>query len=156
MDRSLIDRYAAQADALTTAADGLTREQLTAHPVPNTWSIQQIVLHLMDSDLIGSDRMKRVIAETRPLLIGYNETAFSQGLYYEQLDPAAAAQAFRANRLLTAEILRRLPDEAFSRIGIHNEHGAMTLADLVRAYVDHVDHHMRFVREKRAMLGKPL
>jgi hypothetical protein len=51
---------------------------MRAFPVPGTWSIQQIVLHMMDSDLIASDRMKRVIAEDRPTLIGYNETAFSE------------------------------------------------------------------------------
>ena len=63
MNRELIDRYAAGGSQLAPAIAGLSREQLNAFPVPGTWSIQQIVLHLMDSDLIASDRMKRVAAE---------------------------------------------------------------------------------------------
>ena len=64
MDRSWIERYAAGANVPAEAIRGLTPTDLNAFPVPGTWSIQQIVIHLMDSDLIGSDRMKRVAAES--------------------------------------------------------------------------------------------
>ena len=60
----------------------------------------------MDSDLIAADRMKRIIAEENPTIIGYNETAFSKHLFYEKLDPFAAADIFRRNRDMTAVILR--------------------------------------------------
>jgi hypothetical protein len=63
---------------------------------------------------------------------------------------------FEKNRLLTAEILRRLPKAAFARKGHHNEHGDMTLADLLKTYVGHLEHHLKFIREKRKLLGKPL
>ncbi len=157
MNRDLIERYAAGATSPAQAIAGLSREQLNAFPVPNTWSIQQIVLHLMDSDLIGADRMKRVAAENRPpTLIGYDETAFARGLFYDQLDPRMACEVFEKNRLLTAEVLRRLPEAAFNRTGDHNEHGPMTLAELVENYVGHLDHHLKFIREKRKLLGCPL
>jgi hypothetical protein len=107
----------------------------------------------MDSDLIASDRMKRIIAEDNPTLIGFDETAFSERLFYDQLDTAMACEVFRQNRLLTATILRNLPAEAFSRHGTHNERGSVTLADLLQTYVDHLDHHMKFVRHKRRLLG---
>jgi hypothetical protein len=157
MDRDLIERYAAGANKLGPAIAGLSREQLNAFPVPGTWSIQQIVLHLMDSDLIGSDRMKRVAAEEKPpTLIGYDESAFARGLFYEDLDPRLACEVFQKNRLLTAEVLRRLPEAAFARTGHHNEHGCVSLADLVETYVGHLDHHLKFVHEKRRLLGSPL
>ena len=157
MDRGLIERYAEGAGKLRPAIAGLSREQLNAFPVPGAWSIQQIVLHMMDSDLIASDRMKRVAAENKPpTLIGYDETAFARGLFYDQLDPQMACEVFEKNRLLTAEILRRLPPEAFDREGFHNEHGQITLAYLVTTYVEHLDHHLKFLHEKRRLLGKPL
>ena len=68
MDRKLIDQYADGGDKLTEAIAGLSEEQMAAFPVPGTWSIQQIVLQLLDSDLIGAERMKRVTAEDDPLL----------------------------------------------------------------------------------------
>jgi uncharacterized damage-inducible protein DinB len=157
MHRDLIERYAIGATQLAPAIAGLSHEQLNAFPVPGTWSIQQIVIHLMDSDLIGADRMKRVAAETRPpTLIGYDETAFARNLCYDQLDPLAACQLFELNRRLTSEVLRRLPVAAFARTGHHNEHGPVTLAELLQTYVDHLDHHLKFVRQKRQLLGSPL
>jgi hypothetical protein len=156
MNRALIDQYVAGAPVLSRAIRGLTRQDLNAFPVPGTWSIQQIVLHLMDSDLIASDRMKRVIAEDRPSLVGYDESRFAANLFYDQLDAATAAEVFCKNRLLTGEILRRLPDAAFERTGVHSERGEITLANLVETYAGHLEHHMKFLRQKRALLGKPL
>jgi uncharacterized damage-inducible protein DinB len=155
MDRNLIEQYAAGAGKVTEAISGLSSGDFLETPVAGTWSIGQIVIHLMDSDLIGADRMKRVIAEEYPTLIGYNETAFSQRLFPEKLDPFKAAEVFRLNRELTAVILRSVSDADFERAGLHNEHGRMTLAEFVKAYVDHLDHHLSHIRKKRALIGKP-
>jgi hypothetical protein len=154
MISELIESYAAGGPQLAKAIEGLSSAELNSFPIPGTWSIQQVVLHMMDSDLIASDRMKRVIAEENPTLIGYDETAFSKNLYYDKLDPHLACTIFEANRSQTAALLRMLPESAFARTGNHNEHGPMTLADLVKNYADHLDHHMKFVREKRVKLGK--
>ena len=111
MDRTLIEQYARErAEQAGQAIKGLAPEDLLALSVPGTWSIQQIVPHLMDSDLIGSDRMKRVIAEDNPTIVGYDEAAFSQKLCYDRQDALVAAEIFRQNRLLTATLLRQQPD----------------------------------------------
>jgi len=154
MNLSIIEQYAHGADSLAAGITGLSTADFLATPVPGTWSIQQIVLHLMDSDLIASDRMKRMIAEENPTIIGYDETAFSQKLFYNRLDPHMAADIFKKNRLLTAVILRNLPDEAFNRTGTHSERGKMLLGDMVSMYVQHLEHHMKFLRHKRQLLGK--
>jgi uncharacterized damage-inducible protein DinB len=154
-DRAMIDAYADGAGRVREAIVGLSADELNAFPVPGTWSIQQIVLHLMDSDLIASDRMKRVVAEENPAIIGYDETAFANRLRYDKLDPHVAADIFQKNRQMTAVILRDLPDEAFDRIGTHNEAGPLTLAALVETYVNHLAHHLKFLDQKRKLLSKP-
>ncbi len=152
----LVEEYAAGAGLVSAAIRGLNREDFLKTPVAGTWSIQQIVLHLMDSDLIAADRMKRIIAEENPAIIGYNEAAFSKNLFYEKLDPFAAADIFQKNREMTAVILRNLPAAAFERTGMHNERGKVTLEDILTIYVKHLEHHLGFVRHKRQLIGKPL
>lgn len=156
MDRAVIEQYAKGAEEMTRAIGGLSREEMNAHPVAGTWSIQQIVMHMMDSDLIASDRMKRIIAEENPLIIGYDETRFAERLGYDQADAKTACQIFALNRQMTAAMLRALPDEAFNRSGVHNQAGKITLAQMVKGYHDHLQHHMKFLLQKRALLGKPL
>jgi hypothetical protein len=156
VNRELIERYAAGADVLGKSIQGLDRGELLAFPVAGTWSIQQIVLHMMDSDLIASDRMKRVAAEDHPTLVGYNETAFAKTLAYDHIPAQDACEVFRLNRRITAELLRRLPDAAFKRTGLHTERGEESLEHLVTGYTEHLEHHLKFIREKRKLLGKPL
>lgn len=156
MIEEAIERFARGADVPARSIQGLTAADLDAFPVPGTWSIRQVIVHLMDSDLIGTDRMQRIAAMDRPLLIGYDESAFMSALHPERVDAAAAAECFRLNRELTVGVLRSLPREAFDRWGVHNEKGKVTLLDLVEGYAGHLDHHLKFIVAKRAALGKAL
>lgn len=153
MDRSMIERYASGAGVVAEAVRDVTREQALAVPIPGKWSIQQLAVHLLDSDLVATDRMKRIAAERRPLLIAYDENLWMTRLPVESFDLKKVGEVFRLNRELTASMLRALPDEAFERDGVHNERGLVTLADLVRGYVQHLGHHMEFMDAKRRALG---
>jgi uncharacterized damage-inducible protein DinB len=150
----LIERYSKGGEKIAAAIQGLTLDDLLAFPVPGTWSIQQIVVHVMDSDLISTDRMKRIIAEDNPTLIGYDETRFSKNLYYNVQPAADAVAILDLNRKLFARVLRKLPPETFNRVGSHNERGQLTLGQYLQAVVDHLEHHLKFINEKRAKLGK--
>lgn len=150
----LIARYESAGQSLRDAVAGLSREQLVKHPVPGTWSIQEIVIHLMDSDLIGIDRMKRIIAEDKPLLIGYNETRFIQSLHPRLQDIQDAITILNLSRKLFAKVLRALPPEAYDRVGIHNEAGKVSLGSQLQKYCEHFEHHLKFIVQKSAMVRK--
>lgn len=156
MAHPLLEKYAADGPRLAKSIEGLTHADLIAHPVPGTWSIQEIVFHMMDSDFIASDRMRRVASETNPLITGYDETARTKALNYEKLDVQLACRLFELNRQMNAAMLRTLPDSAYARTGIHTERGKISLGDLLEIYTGHLDHHLKFLLEKRRMLGKPL
>lgn len=156
MSKELIERFVADADVIGRLTRGLSPEELRSFPVAGTWSLQQLCAHLLDSDLIAVHRMKRIIAEDAPLLISYDETAFVAALHYQDLSITTIAELFRLNRLHMAEILEKLPDPAFDRHGIHSQRGRITLRENLEVYVHHVAHHLKFAREKRARLGKPL
>lgn len=154
MFQQALQRYVSGAGLPLRAIEGLSRDDLLAHPVAGTWSIQELIVHLMDSDLVGCDRMKRVAAMDLPLLIGYDQDAFIRTLHYDAVDVRQAAETFRLNRLTTGAMLRGLPDEAGARAGIHSERGKVTLLEFLKGYADHLDHHLKFLYEKRRALGK--
>ena len=155
-DQSIIDKYEAGGEQLALAIRGLTREDLLAVPIAGKWSTQQVVIHLMDSDLIATDRMKRIIAEDNPTLIGYDETKFARNLHYDDQSAADAVKIFDLNRKMFAGVLRKLPDSTFQRSGMHNERGKVTLGDQINSYVKHLEHHLKFIHEKRAAMGKEM
>src|SRR4051812_36068012 len=151
-----IDQYEAGGGKVKAAIAGLAREDLLAFPVPGTWSIQQIVIHLQDSELMAVDRMKRIIAEEKPLLVGYVENKFVANLSYDLHAPCVAAEPVDLFRRQFARILRRLPETAWARFGIHNERGKVTLGEQLEMYVKHPERPLSFAIEKHAKLDKPL
>ena len=156
MDRNLLEIYEDGGRKLIKGIEHLDRNDLTAFPVPGAWSIQQLVCHLADSDLVFSDRIKRVIAEDRPQLLAFDENLWAKNLHYELQSPQDAVELFALNRRLTAAVLKVLPDEAFRRAGVHSERGELTLEQIVRTAVGHLDHHLKFLYDKREKLGKIL
>ena len=161
MNAQTIEDYQAGGTKLEQAIRGLTREDLLAPPPPGEpdigkWSIQQVVLHLCDSDLVYADRMKRVIAEDNPTLAGYDENKWVAGLHYGEQSAEDAVTLLSTVRRQTARILRKLPESAFARAGTHTEYGKRTLAQLVEGAVRHLDHHIAFIHKKRAAMGKEM
>jgi uncharacterized damage-inducible protein DinB len=150
---SLIDAYLEGPVSLRSAVADLSPDQLRARPVPGKWSVLEVVCHLADSEQAWCHRMKRVIAEPRPLLIGYDERRFAAELGYQDRDLEQELALVEGTRKQMASILRALPEAAWSFTGVHSERGLMTLEDLLRAEVEHIPHHLGFIVEKRRALG---
>jgi hypothetical protein len=149
----LIDGYLAGPRTVRQAVAGMTREQALARPVPGKWSTLEVVCHLADFEPVYADRMKRVIAEDRPQLIGADEQRFAAALAYHDRDLAEEVDIIERTRSQMARILRTLPAEALRRVGVHNERGPLTLEDLLTTVTNHVGHHLKFVADKRRALG---
>lgn len=155
--QQLIERFEKGADLLTYAAKGLSPEQIHARPGPGAWSIAELCAHLADSDMVGADRMKRVIAEPpEPRLWAYDEVAWIARLDSDNMPVDESLHLFALNRRSMARVLRQCDAADFARAGIHTERGRETLAQLVADYVTHLDHHLRFLYGKRAALGVAL
>ena len=152
MDRSRIEVYAAGGAELVRAYWGLSHEHLHTKPADGSWTLHQNAIHMLDSDLIASDRMKRIACMDNPLLCGYDETGFSSLPGSEKLNPFAACEMFQKNRVMTATILRALPDATFQRTGIHTESGKVSLAEIIDKYIYHLSHHLVHIAKKRAKL----
>src|SRR5713226_2242916 len=153
MVSQLIDAYLVGPQTLRQAVAGMSREQLVSRPVAGKWSTLEVVCHLFDSDQAWIHRMKRVIAENRPLFIGYDESRFAAALAYQERDLEEELTIFELSRRQMARILRTVPAEAWARDGVHNERGLLTLEQHLQLEVEHVPHHVKFIAEKRRALG---
>jgi uncharacterized damage-inducible protein DinB len=140
---------------LREAVRGLSREQLLARPVAGKWSTLEVVCHLADFEPILADRMKRVIAEERPQLVGADENRFAAALAYHERNLEEELGLIEQTRSQLAHILRTLPVEALQRVGAHNERGPRTLEQLLTGAINHIPHHVRFIHDKRKALGAP-
>lgn len=148
-----IASYESGAAKLRAACAGLSTEQLNTRIGPGTWSVMENAVHLLDSDLACTHRMRRIVAEENPLLVSYDENAFIARLPSGLNDITEVLDLFEANRRFTARWLRSLRADDFARTGIHTQRGKVALVQIVEIYAHHVDHHLKFVAEKRRNLG---
>lgn len=149
----LLDSYLAGVATLRQAVAGLTREHLLARPLAGKWSTLEVVCHLADFDPILADRMKRVLAEDRPQLLGADENRFAAALAYHDRDLEEELAVIAQTRAQMARILRTQKEDVLRRVGVHNERGELTLERLIATANNHIPHHVKFIREKRQALG---
>jgi hypothetical protein len=151
---AMINQYEGGPARLRAAVEGLTIEELNAFPVPGTWSIQQICVHLLHSELFAVSRMCQIIAEDVPLLMNWDENTFVARLRYEKVPMSDVLSCIETMRKTMAATLRQLKDEDFARYGIHSKRGKVTLEEQLVTYVNHMEHHLQIMADKRKMLGK--
>jgi uncharacterized damage-inducible protein DinB len=149
----LVAEYEKGIQPLRKAVAGMTPAQLKARPIAGQWSTQEVVCHLCDFEPVYADRMKRVIAEDSPSLLGADQNRFATKLAYQDRDVAEELDLMEQVRRQMARILRTLPEDALKRAGLHNERGPQTLAQLLTTIIGHVPHHTKFILEKRKALG---
>ncbi|MBI2491264.1 MAG: DinB family protein [Candidatus Rokubacteria bacterium] len=147
MDRAerdaLIQRYAAGPRRLKAALATVPAEALTWRPAPGEWSAHEVVCHCADSETNSYARIRFLVAEPDPVIQGYDEAQWARTFDYHAhpLEPAlATVEAVRAN---TTALIRRLPAEAWRRVGRHTESGRYTAEDWLRIYAEHLENHAR-------------
>ena len=151
--QEMINAYLEGPKTLRRAVAGMTREQATSRPIDGKWSTLEVVCHLADFDPILADRMKRVIAEDKPQLIGADENRFAAALAYADRDLEEELTIIEKTRQQMARILEKLPPQALARTGLHNERGELSLEKLLTTTTNHIPHHVKFIEEKRKALG---
>ena len=149
---ALIDDYLAGPQLLRQAVAGMSREQLLARPIPGKWSTLEVICHLADFEIVGADRIKRVIAENEPTLFDGDENLFAARLAYHERDADEELLLIETIRRQVARILRTVKPEDFQRRGIHSEAGPLTLEGFVHRSTGHIPHHVRLIQDKRKAL----
>jgi len=138
---------------IAAAIEGLNSEQLRYKPVPDEWSIHEVVVHLPDSEIFMYERMRRIIAEDHPTLQAFSEVIWASNLGYHSQDARLAIDLFRAMRLSNAALLRALPASAWERTGNHTERGEISLSDVFTTFLVHAEAHLRQIEQLKQSLA---
>lgn len=146
---ALIAQYEAGYDAITASLAGITAAEWEAREAPGEWCPREIIHHLADSEMTSAIRLRRLIAEDNPVIVGYDQEAFANILFYDRpIEPSLAA--FKASRDTTAQILHRLSPAQWSRAGTHSESGRYSVEDWLGTYAVHAHDHADQIRRARA------
>lgn len=149
-DRVPADVLAQTADALREMILGVDSAVLARPELPGRWSVTAVIAHLADSELVWSNRLRRVLAEDRPELIGYDQDLWAARLGYDERDVRTDLDLFDVVRRANLALLAGADETDMGRAGFHQERGEETVEHMVRLYAGHDLVHLA---QARRILG---
>lgn len=142
----LIERYAAGPARFLAVLTEVPAAAMQWRPAAGKWTVHEVIVHCADSETNAHMRLRYLLAEDRPVIIGYNQDNWATTLDYHAhpIEPALATiVSVRAN---TVPLLRRLPEASWALMGTHTESGSYGVEDWLRTYSEHLEIHERQIR----------
>ena len=91
----MLERFRRGPELVAMAITGAAGAELDYTPAPGRWSVRQVLCHLADSEIVGADRFRRILAEDNPTLMNYDEKAWATNLDYGHRKTVQALETFR-------------------------------------------------------------
>ena len=117
-------------------------DRLRVRPEPREWSVIECVGHLVDSELVASARMRWILAEDEPDIVGYDQDRWVDALRHRDDDPEDLIGLFGALRGANLRLWASTPMADRARFGRHRERGPESYELIVRLAAGHDRFHI--------------
>jgi hypothetical protein len=143
----LIQRYRDGYSVVKEALNGIMPEELD-RSASGEWTPRQIAHHLADSEMMSALRIRRLLSEYEPVIHGYDEAAFARILTSDRpIEPSI--EAMRWARETTAQLLDRMTEDEWRKVGTHTESGPYSAEDWLTIYAAHAHDHAVQIKRSR-------
>ena len=147
------DFLALQAEApnkLAFLIAGLTAVELAHRPAPEKWSIQEIVAHLADDELVGGYRLRMILSSPGTTIEAFDQDIWAQTGRYDKIEVGLSLEMFRLLRESNLRLLRSLSAEEWNLFGVHAERGVESIRDIAMYFAGHDINHFKQIEAIRA------
>jgi hypothetical protein len=146
----LILEYEKGAVVLRTAWESIPEDAEKWRPAPDKWSAHEVVIHCADSETYAATRIRLLIGEKEPLIVGYDQEAWAKTFNYHSQSTDRALRTIDAVRTGTLPILRSLSVADWAKEGRHTESGPYNACDWLNSYGVHLTNHAKQIERNLA------
>ena len=143
---TLIAKYADGPERLREALAEVPEPAMQWHPAPGKWSVHEVVVHCADSETNAHGRIRTLVAESTPVIQGYDQDRWAKLFDYHSRPMGTALVTVEAVRANTVPILESLTDADWKKMGTHTESGPYGAEDWLRSYGPHLEVHSAQIR----------
>jgi hypothetical protein len=118
---------------------------LSRRPAPGEWSPAEVLSHLADSDLMVNVRVRMIVTQDRPQLVGYDQEAWT-ARFGGLEDAPATVERWRVLRAANLRLFDSLTDSEWQRVGMHTERGPESARLTVELMAGHDRMHLDQIR----------
>ena len=141
---------------LASLVDGLSAEELARRPAPEKWSIQELVAHLADDELVGGYRIRMILSAPGTPIQAFDQDVWARTGRYDKTDVRSSLEMFRVLRQANLALLRSLSPGEWNMFGMHAERGSESIRDIAMYYAGHDINHFKQIEAIRASAGSRL
>ncbi len=153
--RDPVKVQAATYKKLVKLVEGLSARELDYARAPDRWSIRDIIGHLADGEIANSYRYRKILAEDRPKIEGYDQEAFTERLRKQKEPVRDALERFRILREANLKLIRSTPKSDWERYGMHAERGKESFGRIVILLAGHDINHLKQIEAiRKEMKGR--
>ena len=141
--RDFLALQAAAPAKLASLVAGLSAKQLGFRPGPAKWSIQEVVAHLADDELVGGYRLRMILSSPGTAIQAFDQDVWARTGRYETRDVSSSLELFRVLREANLGLLRSLSAEEWDMFGVHTERGVESIRDIAMYFAGHDINHFQ-------------
>ena len=134
---------AATAKKLKRLIQGVPTSKLRQRPAADKWSVNEIVAHLDDAEIVIGFRMRLILGAPGTPIEAFEQDSWVTSGHYEMRDAHRSIEQFRVLREANLALLKSLTLEQWKHYGMHSERGQETIEHLVRMTAGHDLNHLQ-------------
>jgi hypothetical protein len=146
------------ADALAKIVAENPATLLRKRPFPGKWTPNEVIGHLSDSEWVYGYRMRLILCEDKPTILGMDQDLWVAGQHHNDREPRDLLEMFRAMRHFNLAIWKRMGSDEHARVGRHNERGEESLGQMFRmlaghdlSHIDQITRYLAAAKEAKSM-----
>jgi hypothetical protein len=136
-DRDPLKTLAQTASTLEDIVSRHSAAILRMRPSEGQWTPNEVIGHLTDSEWVYGYRLRLILCEDEPAVIGTQQDRWVARLRHNEREPSELVGMFRTLREFNLAVWRRATPEDLERSGQHNERGAESLGVMLRLLAGH-------------------
>jgi len=141
-DRDPFEILNQTADRLREIVEKHSAAVLQSRPFQGKWTANEVIGHLSDSEWVYGYRLRVILCEDKPIILGTRQDAWVASLRHNERDPADLVQMFAALRHFNLAEWKRTARADLARIGQHNQRGPESLDTMLRLLAGHDLSHL--------------
>ena len=156
-DGNPIEVLAQTATTLADIVDKHSAPLLRSRPFEGKWTPNEVIGHLTDSEWVYGYRLRLILCEDNPTILGTNQDSWVAGLRHNESEPSELVEIFRVLRQFNLTVWRRTLPADLERTGQHNERAPESLGVMLRLLAGHdLSHLDQITRSYLINTFKPL
>ena len=141
-DQNPLEVLAQTASRLANIVCAHSATVLRTRPFEGKWTPNEIVGHLVDGELVYGYRLRLIVSEDNPAILGTNQDLWVARQRHNDREPSELVDMFRWMRAFNLALWKRVPPADWNRTGQHNERGPESLGVMLRLWAGHDLSHL--------------